>query len=260
MSALIAQPSAAAPTSPSSSSMTMRWAASASWRVLGLGERVEVEPVEGARRSRGSCRCSRGPPRRGPRGTGTGRAGSAGPSRSCATREEELERLDQVHGADGHVVVPLAPVVVDLDRVEAAVLVHELQRVGRAPPWRTASGRGRRRCRCRRARSSSMPRSVRAAVEKLDVGARLLGLVLDGDPDVRVHLGDAAHAVELEPPELARSRPGRGSRSRPGPARASRSGRRAAWRRRRPPRRRRARGGARPGSGLVNAPPVNSRM
>ena len=45
--------------------------------------------------------------------------------------EEELERLDQVDGADGEVVVPLAPVVVDLDREQTAVLVHERQRVRR---------------------------------------------------------------------------------------------------------------------------------
>ena len=88
-----------------------------------------------------------------------------------------------------------------------------------------------------------------------DVRARLLGLVLDRHADAGVHLGDGPHAVELEPPELARSRPGRGSRSRPGRARASRSARRAAWRRRRPPRRSRARGGGRPGRGWSNAPP-----
>jgi hypothetical protein len=106
-----------------------------------------------------------------------------------------------VHGADSHVVVPLAPVVVDLDRVEAAVLVDELEHVGRgllgeqrvpeidddadvvAPDRLNAEQRAR-------------------GGREGQVGARLLELVLDRHTHTGVHFGDAAHAVELESPEL----------------------------------------------------------
>ena len=38
---------------------------------------------------------------------------------------------------------------------------------------------------------------------RAEVRARLLGLVLDRDADAVVHLGDGAHALDREPPQLA---------------------------------------------------------
>ena len=44
---------------------------------------------------------------------------------------EKLQRLDQVYRADSHIVVPLAPVVVDLDADQLAAARHQVQHIGR---------------------------------------------------------------------------------------------------------------------------------
>ena len=105
-------------------------------------------------------------------------------------------------GADRQIVVPLAPVVVDLDREQLAELVDEREDVGG-----------------RLLGEDGVPEvdddADVIAVElvdpherpgrggEADVGARLLRLVLDGHADAGIHVGDRADAVELEPPQLS---------------------------------------------------------
>ena len=256
--AVCAHRAASVGTGPRSSSVRMRWAASASCRACASLQRVEVEPVE-RRVDRADRLDARARGLDGILAEGELVEQDRLVPADLADLEEELERLDQVDRADGQVVVPLAPVVVDLDREEAAVLVHERQHVGGRLLGEqrvaevdhdadvVAAGLLDAEQRARRGRPA-------------EVRPRLLGLVLDRDADAVVHLGDGAHAVDARASTARGSRPGRGSRSRPGRARASRSARRAAWRRRRPPRRSRSARRRTSGSGLVNAPRTNSRV
>ena len=126
-----------------------------------------------------------------------------------AQRPQELEGLHRMDGADDHVVVPLAQVVVDLDAHQPAATVDELEHVG---------GRllGEQRVAHVQHDAQVVGADLLDAQERPGRGAeghvdaRLLELVLDRELQLGGGLDDLAHAVELEVPECARGRPGTG--------------------------------------------------